>query len=170
MIFTSQSGITDPAREAQWDQWYIGHLRLMASVPGVASAQRFRTGTPGSPPSLAMYSMASAAVFDDPYYLSVRGMGEWLPLIDRRYYRRNLFEGLEYAPSVAESERLLVADRGERGGTIVGIEFIWLKCVGADRSTLYRGIAVVDAAHLPALDATVAVYRPVTPRLAGTAR
>lgn len=170
MIFISQSGITDPTREAQWDQWYIGHLRLMASVPGISSAQRFKTGTPGSPPSFAMYSVVSAAVFDDPYYLSVRGMGEWLPLIDRRYYRRNLFEGLEHAPLVADDARLLVADRGERGGTIGGIEFIWLKCVGADRTTLYRGIAVVDAVRAPSLDATVAVYRPVTPRMAGTAR
>jgi hypothetical protein len=170
MIFISQSGITDATREAQWDQWYPGHLRLMATVPGISSAQRFKTGTPGFPPSLAIYSVASAAIFDDPYYLSVRGMGEWLPLIDRRYYRRNLFEGLERAPLVADDARLLVADRAQPEGAIGGIEFIWLKSVGIDRSTPYRGIAVVDAAQLPSLDATVAVYRPVTPRLAGTAR
>ena len=170
MIFTSQTGVTDTTREAQLDQWYLEHLRIMATVPGVASAQRFKTGTPGFPPSLAIYSVASAAVFDDPYYLSVRGMGEWLPLIDRRYYRRNLFEGLEYAPPVAEGARLLVADRAQPEGAIGGIEFIWLKCVGIDRSTPYRGIAVVGASQLPSLDATVAVYRPVTPRMVGTAR
>ena len=45
-----------------------------------------------------MYSVASPNVFDDPYYQSVRGMGEWLTLIDRRYYRRNLFAGAERAP------------------------------------------------------------------------
>lgn len=169
MIFISQTGVTDNAREAQLDQWYLEHLRIMATVPGVASAQRFKTDTPGFPPSLAIYSVASAAVFDDPYYLSVRGMGIWLPLIDRRYYRRNLFEGLEHAPLVADDERLLVADREQPEGAIGGIEFIWLKSVGLDRSTPYRGIAVVAAAQLPASAEEVAVYRPVTPRMSGTA-
>ncbi len=170
MIFISQTGVTDNTREAQLDQWYLEHLRIMATVPGISSAQRFKTDTPGFPPSLAIYSVASAAVFDDPYYLSVRGMGEWLPLIDRRYYRRNLFEGPEFAPLVAEDARLLVADRSEPEGAFGGIEFSWLKCVGIDRSTPYRGLAGVDAAQLPALDATIAVYRPVTPRGIGTAR
>ena len=162
MIFISQSGLTDTAREAAWDEWYVEHLRIMATVPGISSAQRFKTDTPGYPPSLAIYSVASADVFNDPYYLSVRGMGEWLPLIDRRYYNRNLFAGLDHAPQVAEDERLLLADRARAEGAIGGIEFTWLECVGLDRSTPYRGLAVVAAARLPALDATVAVYRPVT--------
>ena len=170
MIFISQTGVTDTTREAQLDQWYLEHLRIMATVPGVSSAQRFKTDTPGFPPSLAIYSVASPAVFDDPYYLSVRGMGDWLPLIDRRYYQRNLFEGLEHAPLVADDERLLVADRAQPEGAIGGIEFIWLKSAGIDRSTPYRGIAVAGAAQLPLFGATVAVYRPVTPRMAGTAR
>jgi hypothetical protein len=170
MIFISQTGLTDITREAQLDQWYIEHLRIMTTVPGISSAQRLKTDTPGFPSSLAIYSVASPAVFDDPYYLSVRGMGEWLPLIDRRYYRRNLFEGLEHAPRVVDDARLLVADRAQPEGAIGGVEFIWLKSVGLDRSTPYRGLAVIGAAQLPLLDATDAVYRPVTPRMAGTAR
>jgi hypothetical protein len=170
MIFISQTGVTDPTREAQLDKWYIEHLRIMATVPGISSAQRFKTDMPGFPPSLAIYSVASPAVFDDPYYLSVRGMGEWLPLIDRRYYRRNLFEGPEHAPLVADDARLLIADRAQPQGAIDGVEFIWLKSVGLDRSTPYRGIAVVDAAQRPVLSEWVAEYRPVTPRMTGTAR
>ena len=50
MIFTSQSGFTDPARKAEWDRWYLGHLELMASVPGISSAQRFKTTNPGYSP------------------------------------------------------------------------------------------------------------------------
>src|SRR5215213_9996974 len=101
MIFMSQSGITDDARERDWDRWYLEHLEIMVSVPGIASAQRFKTSAEGHPPSLAMYSVASPNVFNDPYYLSVRGMGEWLPLIDRAQYKRNLFEGLARAPEVS---------------------------------------------------------------------
>jgi len=111
MIFTSQSGLSDPDREREWDRWYAEHLRVMVTVPGITSAQRFRTTSPGHPPSLAMYSVASSAVFDDPYYRSIRGMGEWQPLIDTRHYHRNLFSGLDVAPDVPEGAVLIVADR-----------------------------------------------------------
>lgn len=165
MIFNSQSGIVDNNRQADWDVWYLEHLRIMATVPGVSSAQRFKTDTPGAPPSFAIYSVTSADVFKDPYYLSVRGMGEWLALIDRRYYQRNLFSGLEHAPVVADTECILVADRERPESAIAGIEFTWLKCEGIDRTTPYRGLAVVDAAKLPMLEASVAVYRPASPRM-----
>ena len=111
MIFNSQSGITDPTRAADWAQWYFEHLRIMATVPGVFSAQRFTTTHAGHPPSLAVYGVASAEVFKGEYYQSVRGMGEWLPLIDRQWYRRNLFDGLARAPEVNDDQVLLVADR-----------------------------------------------------------
>ena len=162
MIFMSQSGLTDLARESAWDEWYIDHLRIMASVPGVASAQRFKTSTSDHPRSLALYSIASADVFNDPYYQSVRGMGEWLQLIDRRYYRRNLFAGLDRAPAVGEREVLLVADRPEPDPGLTG-PWAWLECVGIDRSTPYRGIAVVDRAEAQRMTAGgIAVYSPAT--------
>jgi hypothetical protein len=161
MIFMSQSGLLDPAREAQWDAWYVEHLRIMLTVPGIFSAQRFRTDSPGYPPSLAMYGIAGAQVFDDPYYRSVRGMGEWLPLIDRRYYRRNLFAGLERAPAVPLDGALVLADRESEDAALADLNLIWLRCVGIDRSTPYRGIAVVGGAPPHAFSA-VAVYRPVT--------
>jgi len=159
----SQSGITDTARESDWDRWYVEHLRIMASVPGISSAQRFKTSTRGYSPSLAMYSVASADVFKDPYYLSVRGMGEWLKLIDKQHYRRNLFAGLDNAPDVADSDVLIVADR-ERPDPVVGsIPWIWLNCVGIDRSTHYRGVAVVPLEIADKVrDLNVAAYRPVT--------
>jgi hypothetical protein len=133
-------------------------------VPGIGSAQRFKTLSPGHSPSLAMYSIASAEVFADPYYQRVRGMGEWLPLIEKRYYRRNLFAGADAAPDVGEHFVLLVADR-ERPAGIPGLSLTWLEAVGLDRSTPYRGIAVVGRAAAEALAGHgVAVYRPVTAR------
>jgi len=164
MIFMSQSGITDSAREHDWDLWYVEHLSIMASVPGISSAQRFKTGTPGHPPSLAMYSVASPSVFQASYYQSVRGMGEWLTLIERRYYRRNLFAGAERAPEVAADEMLLVADRGTPEAGLAGVEWTWLECVAIDRSTPYRGLAVVSAVpeQAAALAQAIAVYRPAT--------
>ena len=163
MIFMSQSGLSDPGREKEWDAWYVEHLRIMMTVPGISSAQRFKTDSPGHSPSLAMYTIASAAVFQDPYYQSVRGMGDWLPLIQKEHYRRNLFDGLDQAPDVAEDCVLIVADR-DRPADVAGVALNWLKCAGIDNSTPYRGIAVVkaDGAGTAAARGSVAIYRPVT--------
>ena len=161
MIFNSQSGITDRAREADWSQWYLEHLRIMATVPGVFSAQRFTTTHPGHPPSLAMYGVANADVFKGEYYLSVRGMGEWLPLIDRRWYRRNLFDGLAVAPIVNNDQVLLVADRSAPNAAL---NMTWLAVAGIDRSTSYRGIAVVSRHNVPTVPDDVAVYAPASRR------
>lgn len=166
MIFMSQSGITDASRAVDWDAWYVEHLRIMLSVPGVASAQRFSTDSPGYSPSLAMYTMPGPQVFDDPYYRSVRGMGEWLDLIDRRHYRRNLFAGLDRAPPVAADQRLIVADREQEDAMLADLALTWLKCVGIDHSTPLRGIAVLDAVAADRLRARdLAVYRPMTEQM-----
>ena len=160
MIFMSQSGLTDPSREADWDVWYEEHLRLIRTVPGFGSAQRFKTTSPGYSPSLAMYTLASEDVFSDPYYLSVRGMGEWKPLIDPRYYMRNLFDGLDVAPRVAADSILLVADRSEPDARLEGMT--WLRAVAIDRSTPYRGIQVIasgDAARWTKHE-RLGLYRP----------
>jgi hypothetical protein len=163
MIFMSQSGLTDPTREDDWDAWYIEHLRVMVSVHGVNSAQRFKTATPGYSPSLAMYSMRSESVFQDPYYQSIRGLGEFLPLIDRRHYHRNLFAGLDAAPALAADQVLLVWD-ADAPQDARGLHFTWLEAVAVDKSTPYRGIAVIAAEQAAALPSTnaIACYVPAT--------
>ena len=91
-------------------------------------------------------------------------MGEWDPLIDKNHYRRNLFDGLDRAPDVGRDERLLVADRSQPEPNLLDLPWAWLECVGIDRSTPFRGIAVVPRsaadARLPAPD--IALYAPVT--------
>lgn len=167
MIFTSQSGITDASRGADWDDWYVGHLEAMAAVPGIGSAQRFAALDDGPPPSLAMYSIEAPDVFDSAIYLQTRGMGPWKSLIDARHYKRNLFEGLDTAPAVASDAILLVADRPAAEPTLPALT--WLRAVGLDRSTPFRAIAVLaDQAAARRLAATIgrpaALYRPVTRR------
>jgi len=166
MIFMSQSGITDPERQAEWHRWYRGHLQVMLTVNGIDSAQRFTLMHGEYAPSLAIYTVASPAIFQDAYYLRIRGMGEWLPLIDRRYYRRTLFAGLNAAPDVPDADVLLVADRAQPGSTPGEIAWTWLEAVALDRSPPYRGIAVVSSADARRIqDADVTRYQPVTGRL-----
>ena len=161
MIFMSQSGLTDSSRSDEWARWYVEHLRIMRTVDGIDSAERFTCDAAGWPPSLAMYTIRSPAVFDDPYYQKIRGMGPWLPLIDRRYYRRNLFDGAEQAPQMPPGSVLLVTDRDTATSEMPGVAWTWLKSVGLDRSTQYRGIAVATQEASQALPANseFAVYR-----------
>jgi hypothetical protein len=167
MIFTSQSGLIDASRDAAWAAWYVGHLEAMAAVPGIGSAQRFAALEPGPPPSLAMYSVASPAVFESEIYLSTRGMGPWQALIDRRHYHRNLFDGLDVAPAVPSDAVLLVADRAAPEPADAALT--WLRAVGLDRSTPFRAIAVLPDTQAAqrlraAIGGTVGLYRPVTRR------
>ncbi|SPA46661.1 conserved hypothetical protein [Cupriavidus taiwanensis] len=166
MIFMSQSGLIVETRKDEWDRWYQDHLRIMVTVPGIASAQRFATDHRNWPPSLAMYTVASASVFEDAYYQQVRGMGCWLPLIDTHFYRRVLFDGLPQAPAVPSELLLAVTDQPRPRGDLYGVPFLWLKAVGLDQSISFRGIAVVasDSANGLGDRDDVALYRPLTAR------
>jgi hypothetical protein len=169
MIFMSQSGITDPTKEAEWAKWYVEHLRIMCTVDGITSAKRFKTSSPDWPASLAMYSLRSPGVFSDPYYQKIRGMGPWLNLIDKRFYRRNLFESVEpgniMAPEVPAGSVLVVTDQplpilSNAELSMAGVAFTWLRAVGLDQSTPYRGISVMSEAQALSLPARsdVALY------------
>ena len=167
MIFMSQSGINDPALSEQWSTWYVEHLRIMQTVDGIDSAVRFQTTTPGWPPSLALYSIRSAAVFNDPYYLTIRGMGPWAQRIEKRFYQRNLFEAAtdtedaRLAPVVPQHCALIVTDQTQPTLLIEDLSFLWLKSVGLDQTTPYRGIAVVPQQHAETLrdHPQIAIYQ-----------
>lgn len=89
----------------------MGHLRLMLTIIGINSAQRFKLMQGANAPSLALYTIASTNVVQNSYSLGICCMGEWLPSIDCRHYRRSLFAGLEAAIPVKDSDALLIADR-----------------------------------------------------------
>ena len=166
MIFFSESALIEPSRRPEWDEWYKGHLTAMTSVPGVLSAQRFAALDRGVPPSLAMYTVTSPAVFQNETYLRVRGMGPWVGLVDETLHRRNLFDGLATAPEMPEGGVLAVADRASPD-PIDGMT--WLVSAGLDSTTPCRGIAVFPnvAAARRAVGGKAALYRPVTARYAG---
>lgn len=168
MIFFSESALIEPSRRPEWDEWYKGHLAAMAAVPGILSAQRFAALGPVVPPSLAMYTVTSPAVFESEAYRKTRGMGPWAKLVDETQHRRNLFSGLDAAPDIAEGGVLAVADRAAPDAALAG--FAWLAAAGLDRTTPYRGIAVFPtaAAARRAAGGGAALYRPVTARHAGT--
>jgi RimJ/RimL family protein N-acetyltransferase len=166
MIFFSESALIEPSRLPEWAAWYKGHLAAMTSVPGVLSAQRFAALDRGVPSSLAMYTVTSPAVFQSDIYLSVRGMGPWVGLVDETQHRRNLFDGLDTAPEIPEGGVLAVADRAAPDDT-AGLT--WLSSAGIDRTTPCRGIGVFPdvASARRATGGKAAIYRPVTSRYVG---
>jgi hypothetical protein len=93
-------------------------------------------------------------------------MGPWVTLIEKRFYQRNLFEAVNpvtphlIAPSVPEGSTLVVTDQASPILEIEGLNFLWLKSVGLDQSTPYRGIAVTDQQPAAAVRARpdIAVY------------
>src|ERR1700683_680401 len=166
MIFFSESALVEPSRRPEWDEWYKGHLAAMAAVPGVLSAQRFAALDSGVASSLAMYTVTSPAVFESEAYLRTRGMGPWVGLVDESQHRRNLFDGLDAAPPVGTEEVLAVADRAAPDRKTL----TWLRTAGLDRTTPYRGLAVLPnaASARRAFRSAVPLYRPMTPVYPGT--
>jgi hypothetical protein len=161
----SQSSITDLTLSDDWSKWYVEHLEIMLTVNGIDSAERYTTDSQGWPFSLAMYSIRSPEIFQDPYYLKIRGMGSWSPLIDKNYYQRNLFSGREVAPKLSKDEVLLVTNQSAPISSLLDLEWDWLKSVGLDQSTPYRGIKVIKSESFIQLEhiiksLNIGVYKP----------
>ena len=175
MLYVVEMDFTEPSRQAEWDAWYLEHLHVLLSVPGIHTAQRFVCLTPCRAPWLAIYTVDSPEVFESAPYRTRGGRdstGEWKPLM--RNWDRNVFDGLERAPAVGAEQALLLADDEPASVRELGIDFCWLEAVGLDRTVMRRGLAVVDAAlcRRPALaqTETVRAYRPLMPQLESSAQ
>lgn len=154
--------------DEDWAQWVseIKPVSRYLAVPGFHTAQRFKGINISPPPYLALYSVDSLAVFDSPEYKGMRGGNlttSWTEHIT--YWHRNLFDGLDRAPLVPEGSVLLVLDRHAPDPEWEVPSPFWLRSVGLDRSTPYRGLAVLTASAagrwVEAPDPTVKVYMPI---------
>ena len=112
MLYMVEMDFRNPAREADWHVWYIGHVaKLVRTVPGFRASQRFRAMTPTPSPWLAMHDVVSGAVFESKEYKANGGpasTGEWQSAHTNWY--RNLFAGIDNTPEVAPDAHLLVLE------------------------------------------------------------
>jgi hypothetical protein len=91
VLYTVRCRFNDPEREAEWNEWYAGHLDVLMGVPGFLAAQRFHSdSTVDDRPYLAMYEVASPDVFRSEAYQAIWGFDDWRPLIDN--WTRDLFD------------------------------------------------------------------------------
>ena len=150
MIYTVEEALKPGHTDAVWDIWTseMKPASKVLAVPGFNTAQRFKGLGLDPAPSLALYSIDSADVMTSKRYFDNGGgklgspkWGEHLS-----FWHRNLFEGLDEAPEVADDARLLVIDTASPDVHLEGLTITWLKGVGLDRTTPYRGLVIVDQA------------------------
>ena len=166
MLYMVEMDFTQPARQTEWDAWYLQHLEALLCVPGFRTAQRFLCTAPHVAPYLAVYSVDSAAVFESDAYRARGGRdstGEWKPTMVS--WDRNLFSGIDRAPAVSDGESLLMTEDTPAVASCAGIAFSWLTPAGLDRTVAKRAIAVAQEpqAHriVQAGGARVRAYRPL---------
>jgi hypothetical protein len=171
MLYMVEMEFRNPAREADWHVWYLGHVaRLIRNVPGFRASQRFRAITPTPSPWLAMHDVASGAVFESAEYRANGGpasTGEWQA--EHTNWYRNLFAGIDHTPEVPPGAHLLVIEGRAEVPAPHEASVIRLESVGLDRTSKGRGIAVVPPGGLTAglFDlAGVRIFRPISPRIA----
>ena len=159
-----------PAREAEWHEWYLAHIRVLLSVPGFRASQRFQAIVPTAAPFLALHEVASAALFDSPIYRSRGGpgsVGEWRAL--QTNWQRNLLEGIEETPEVPPDAYVLLLRDARDVALPEPLAVTWLRGVGLDRTISELGLAVLEdpAAFIPLArrDQRVGLYRPISEKI-----
>jgi hypothetical protein len=158
-----------PEREAEWNAWYGGNLKVLLSVPGFRTGQRFKA-LEGSPPRyMAVYTVDSPDVFESDVYIKAGGGGTNSVRFRPAYqvWIRNLLEGIAEAPNVRDSECLIMVDSASGRDEVPGVSLTWLETVGFHKSTPYRGFGVVARARAAALreHGNVALYETITAQL-----
>ena len=102
MLYMVDVDFAQAALQAEWDAWYMQHIEVLLSVPGVRTAQRFECLTQCPSRYLTIYSVDSAGVFASDGYRKGGGRGStgrWRPLMTN--WHRNRFAATT-APAVPE--------------------------------------------------------------------
>jgi hypothetical protein len=165
MIYMVEMALIDVARRAEWDAWYLGHMKKLISIPGIQATQRFESLAPHASPFVALHQVTGPDVFSSVAYRAKAGpggTGEWRDRMNN--WHRNVLSGVDETPEVPMEGALVIVE----AGIDVPIPVQWTEAVGLDRSVQRRGIAVVasrTAAETLLGRDGVRVCKPLTPRL-----
>jgi len=165
MIYMVECALSGETSQAEWDEWYseMKPPQLLLSVPGLNTVQRFRGVDQHPVPYLALYSVEHEGVMTSDAYRSIGG-GRFLTDIWASRitgWRRNLFDGAAEAPRVGRDALLALIDLQEEPSPKDGV--VWLRSVALDKSTSFRGLAIVSNDDLPSLRGAYPTARMFTP-------
>lgn len=168
-IYMVEHAFSRPDWEEEWNAWYGGNLKVLMSVPGFRTGQRFKALNGPPPRYMAVYTVDSPEVFESKRYTEAGGGGTSSQRFRPAYqvWIRNLFEGIDVAPEVRDDQYLVSADSKVRDLDVPGVQLTWLECTGFHKTTPYRGIGVGERDQAQTLRRTgnVTLYRPITPQL-----
>ena len=178
MIYITEMAFADPSRLAEWHAFYLRQIANLQTVPGFLASQRFESLADTLSPFSALHEIASAEMFESAIYKQRGGRasnGAWQ--VDMINWHRNLYNGLDATPEVADGSYLLFIDEkreiAERDIAIPpDVRIHWLNLVGLDRTIPHRGIAVLAKADpmlaIAKADKRVKVFRPITKKIRQT--
>ena len=165
MIYMVEMALLDLARRAEWNDWYLSHMKMLISIPGIQATQRFESLSPHASPFVALHQVTGPEVFTSDAYRAKagpNGTGEWRDRMNN--WHRNVLSGIDQTPDVPMDGALVVVE----DGSSAPIPVQWAEAIGLDRSVRKRGLAVVASReHAEGLIGLpgVRVCRPLTPRL-----
>jgi hypothetical protein len=169
MIYMVEHTFSLPELEDEWNVWYFGNLRVLLSVPGIDSAQRFRVPATTPPRYMAMYTLSGPEVFESAAYREAGGGGANSVRFRPAYqvWVRNIFDGIDRAPEVHAGQCLLSVDAARTHDDLPGVTLQWGRAVALHKTTPLRGLAVIERAAAQALGDLphVTVYEPHGTRL-----
>lgn len=169
MIYTVECSFADPGSEAEWNDFYsLDKLPALISVSGFRTSQRFKALSRGCPVYLALHSVDGLDVLTGEEYRQKGGgnFARWQRHITD--WRRNLYDGVERAPAIAEGEYLALSARGPEPLIGLGLTPYAMHAVAMDKLPEYRWLAKVEGAKTPGVERLtedVHVYAPMTTQL-----
>ncbi|SAM33446.1 sugar ABC transporter [Pseudomonas marginalis] len=169
MIYTVECSFTDPASEAEWNDFYsLEKLPALISVSGFHTSQRFKALSTGCPVYLAMHSIDGLAVLEGDEYRQKGGgnFARWQQHITD--WHRNLYGALERAPAVGEGEHLIVSAVGPEPLIERGLAPDRMLAVALEKCPEIRWLAKLDSSirlDVDTLPNHVHLYAPMTAQL-----
>ena len=169
MIYMVEMGFSAHGLREKWDDWYLSHMKMLITIPGIRATQRFETLHDHVQPYVALHEVDGPQVFTSDAYKAKAGpasTGPWREL--HTNWVRNVFDGLENTPDVPMNAFLVLVEAGAEGDLPPDLTPHTLRSVGLDLNPARRLLAVTDqpAVAVRLLDQPgIRVLKPLTPRL-----
>ena len=169
MIYTVECSYTDPASEAEWNDFYsLLKLPALISVTGFHSSQRLKALGSGCPAYLALHTIDGLTVLEGREYREKGGgnFARWQQHITD--WHRNLYDARGAAPAVGTDEVLAVSHHGPDALVEMGLDPLALQAVALERQPVRRWLAKLPrkaAGHAEGLAGDLQLYAPMTEQL-----
>jgi len=142
VIYTVECSFSDPATEAEWNDFYsLEKLPALISVSGFHSSQRFKSLSSGRPAYLAVHSIDDLDVLQSDDYRHKGGgnFARWQAHITD--WHRNLYVTPGAVPAVGEGEHLVESELGPGPLLEMGLVPCTLQAVALEKRPEQRWLA-----------------------------